>query len=271
MRHFWFGLGLVLCLLGLFMPLLELFNLMPDRLSPATVGLEREDGQVAAVVRHIQTGEDAALRGVVPPALWEQLSPVLPALRDALPAAPVEQRLLSAHWGQNLAVTYELKGADGGYALLNIVLGRGEPARLLGIQVNPLKAPLAELNRFHLNGLSGEHYALLALMLVIVAVKLVALTLMWRCRVLRFRWLWTLFVCAGLGLVTMDWAGNLNLHLLMAGIMTEGFQKPVLYLPWSLKFALPVGAAIFLILRLIWREDQALARPLAPANTPLST
>jgi hypothetical protein len=137
------------------------------------------------------------------------------------------------------------------YLLTSMSLREKDGASLswTGINVQPIRAPLEEINRFSFAGRSQVHYDFLAGMLVCLGV-VVAAAIQWgrHRKALRHKWIWLAAILLGVGKLSLNWTTGqimvqfINLQLLGVGVWREGASGP-----WLLQVALPVGAVIFLV------------------------
>jgi len=117
--------------------------------------------------------------------------------------------------------------------------------------------------KFTLMGKSPLHYAVLAMVAVLLAFSLVTLYVSLTRPRVKWRWAWVAFVLLGIGYVSFDWGTGtfgirlLNFHTPQAFMVTALFQYPAILM------CLPIGALLF------WLKAEQ--KPLPQADTQPAT
>lgn len=209
-----------------------------------------------------------ALEAAADPSLDRStLRPGLEQMAQALPAGAVK-RSEAVGWYVQSKVSF---GAEGqGSRFVDVVIeyefepnqtilvmaklsGEPDQLRVLGFHLNPLPAPLGQINALTLAGKGPLHALFIALALTSLSTCLYAFVRCLRSKGLRRKWLWALFTLTGCGMVALDWtSGEINVQPLFVSLFCAGLVRSGPVAPWVLSFSLPVGALIFL-----WRQRAA--------------
>lgn len=175
----------------------------------------------------------------------EKMSALVPS------GEPSSVKLVGAHkFSQggtiSLNTTFEYQFAEG-WMLANVVIEeRGGAKAITGFNVYPRTQSIEEENRFNLVGKQPVQYLVLAGAIGAAVVSIYALVVCARTKVLRKKWLWILFILAGVGQFAVNWTSGewsiapLSIQLLSASASAQ------LYGPWILSFSIPLGAIVFL-------------------------
>jgi hypothetical protein len=120
---------------------------------------------------------------------------------------------------------------------------------IVGLNVYPLSDSLENLNRFTLVGKGIIQYVTLAFAILIPLFTLYALVLCVRTKMEKRKWLWIIFILAGLGKFTINWTtGQWNFAPLSFQLLgSSSFAPP--YGAWLISISLPMGAILFLFRR----------------------
>ena len=122
----------------------------------------------------------------------------------------------------------------------------GDISTITGFHVGVLRDSLENLNRFTLSGKSAVQYAILILAICSLVFSFYVLGLCIRAKDVKRKWLWMLFVLAGVGNVAVNWkTGELTFHLISIYIPCASANRPP-YGPWTVAVFLPLGAILFL-------------------------
>jgi hypothetical protein len=165
----------------------------------------------------------------VEPVAWHVFQ-AAPGKRAATIAAQYTYE--SSQW---VLVSANLKGDSGNF-------------RIVGFTIEPLPAPMAQLNAFTFKGKSIKHYVFFLITASVFVSYLAAFIQCLRTKGVRRKWLWALFTLFGVCNFTMNWstgavsADSWSVHLLGAGMSRAGQMGP-----WALTFSIPVGAIVFLV------------------------
>jgi hypothetical protein len=123
---------------------------------------------------------------------------------------------------------------------------KGDTSTVLGFHLTPQSDSLENLNRFTLVGKSRVQYSILVLAVCSLAFSFYALILCIRTKDLHKKWLWLLFILAGVEKVAVNWkTGELTFGILTINIPSATATR-ALYGPWIIAVFLPLGAILFL-------------------------
>jgi hypothetical protein len=234
-------------------------------------GLTKPDPAADAFGRQLihftTTGDSAGIIGSLDSTLvattpWSAIK----AVSDSLAALQPDSTALIG-WNIDLTpgayqanLTYELHGK--GWALVTMVLRRRDSTlRADGFHFERSTGSMSELNAFTLAGRGWRHFLVLGIAASCVLICLVSATLVMRTPMPR-RWIWVFVAVIGVGQVTLDWAtGDWTFRTLQLELFGAGAFRMGLVGPWTVSFALPLGAAWAL-----WRRRQFLARQAIPSQ-----
>ncbi len=126
----------------------------------------------------------------------------------------------------------------------------GEGLALLGFHIQPLAGDLREINALRLSGLTWKHYSMAGTAFAFLGLSILALALCIRTPMARRKWLWIVFIVAGLGKFTINWTtGETALAPISIQALGTGMFRGSSYAPWLLSVSFPLGAFVFLALR----------------------
>ena len=147
------------------------------------------------------------------------------------------------------------------------IVGEPEQLRIANYRMKEIEFPLSVTNAFALSGKTSSHYAFLVMTVASFALSLCALVLCLRTRGLRRKRWWVLFIVFGLGTFTIDWStGAYSYWPVSVLLMSAAFTRDGMLGPWTLEFAVPLGALVFLLMQR-WRVAAPAA---APGGNPVS-
>ena len=184
-----------------------------------------------------------------------ELRPALEKMAAVIPAGdPTSVKLVGAQSvrkadSYTAALTFEYNfGAK--WFLIQVVLQRkGGIQTITGFHLTSMAQSLEATNRFTLVGKSAGQLVILAAALVAALFTFCVLVVCIRTKLLRWKWLWVLFIILGFGRLTVNWTtGQLLLSPLMIQLFS-GAAFAQLYGPWSISVSIPLGAVIFLFYR----------------------
>ena len=122
----------------------------------------------------------------------------------------------------------------------------GEASTVTGFHVSVLRDSLENLNRFTLVGKTAIQYLILILAVCSLTFSFYVLILCIRTKDVNRKWLWMLFILAGVEKVAVNWkTGQLTFGILSINIPSATASHP-LYGPWTIAVFLPLGAILFL-------------------------
>lgn len=120
---------------------------------------------------------------------------------------------------------------------------------ITALHITPIPESLEQTNRFSLWGKTELEYDTLMFALLSVLVSLYAFVTCLLTPLRRGKWFWLILTLVGLGGFGINWTtGDCASTLLVLRLPVVGGSAPV-YGPCMIYVALPVGAALFLILR----------------------
>jgi hypothetical protein len=146
----------------------------------------------------------------------------------------------------NVAIEYTFP--DSKWVVASATLS-GEPGsfRIVSFNVEPLPAPLSEMNAFTLKGKSVMHYLFLLLTAAAVAVTVFAFVRCLRTKGVKRKWLWALFTLVGVVAFSINWSsGAVSVDMLRFNFLSAGYMRSGWLGPWGITFCIPVGALVFL-------------------------
>lgn len=189
--------------------------------------------------------------------------PLLHAISDSMAAEHADSVVLIGHnttmtaGGAQGDLTYELHGQR--WMLVEIVWQRrGDSTVVVGLHYQWMAASVTTINAFSLSGRTWKHFLVLGLAVVCFLISLSVAITMIRTPMPR-RWLWAFVAIIGVGGGGINWStGETWINAISFNLFCAGFLRPGTVGPWSVSFALPLGAAIAL-----WRRREFLRRPAA--------
>lgn len=152
----------------------------------------------------------------------------------------------------NVAIEYTYLGPKWVVASASL---SGEPGsfRIVSFNIEPIPAPLSEMNAFTLKGKGAVHYLFVLLPLVACAVSVYAFVRCLRTKGLKRKWLWALFTLVGFAAFSMNWStGAVSVNALYFSLFSAACARQGWLGPWAVTFSIPVGALIFL-----WKHRKA--------------
>jgi hypothetical protein len=162
----------------------------------------------------------------------------------------------SASRSANVAIEYTYPGPKWIVASASL---SGEPGqfRIVSFNVEPLAAPLSELNAFTLKGKSAAHYLFVLLPTIACIISVYAFVRCLRTKGLKRKWLWSLFTLVGVGAFSMNWtSGAIFMNILHFNFLSAAFMRSGWLGPWVVTFSIPVGALVFL-----WKHRTTVTPP----------
>lgn len=165
----------------------------------------------------------------------------------------------SQTWQANLSFEYQYPKQ---WLLVSIVLERkGETFIVKGVNIQPLRASLEEINRFTWTGKTAICYVILALSILVPIFSLAVLVLCIRTKIPKYKWLWGIFILLGFFQVYVDWTScQVRLNPCSFQLLGTSFWRGSPYSSWIIGVSIPVGAILFLIRRKKWLMQEEPAR-----------
>ena len=157
----------------------------------------------------------------------------------------------------NVAIEYTFP--DSKWIVASATLS-GEPGsfRILAFNVEPLPAPLAELNAFTFKGKTITHYVFLLLTLCAFGTSAYAFVRCIQTPGIKRKWLWAIFTLVGLVAFSINWSsGAISVDAFRFNLLSAGFIRAGWLGPWGVTFCIPIGALVFL-----WRFRTTTRLPL---------
>ncbi len=152
------------------------------------------------------------------------------------------------------------------WLLVSVLLNKqGDSTLVAGLNVQPIRDSLENINRFTLDGKSLVHYLMLALAIAIPLFVIYALVLCIRTPMPRRKWLWVLFILFGFMNLNLNWtSGQMSFWPLYFQLLGAGLLRNSMVGPWLLSVSLPLGAIVFLARRKQWLAQ----KPVEQENEP---
>lgn len=118
------------------------------------------------------------------------------------------------------------------------------------INISLLPASLEQTNAFNLFQKGVLHWIFLFLGASALCLSVVALVVCIRTKIPKRKWLWILFIVAGVGQLTLNWTtGDMHLNVFASQFFGVGVFRPNAYAAWMVTISLPLGAIVFLMRR----------------------
>jgi hypothetical protein len=156
---------------------------------------------------------------------------------------------LSLNWLHDTSthkLTFEYEFSNS-WILVNIAIKRTNGvSTIAGFTVRPIVDSLESTNRFSLLAKGGSQYFVLSLASAALAYNIYAFVLCLRTKMLKFKWLWAIFVFFGVGRLTVNWTtGALAFTPLAVHLPCFSVSAVPAYGPWVVAASLPLGAFMF--------------------------
>jgi hypothetical protein len=150
-------------------------------------------------------------------------------------------------WEANITFQYEFPSS---WLIASINLERIGDGDLIvnGVNVNPIRDSLTNINKFTFKGKSPIHFIFLVLVGFLPLFIIFTFITCLRTPIKKRKWLWAIFVLWGYGQFSINWTTGVGsikpfyFQLLGAGFMSAGK-----YAPWILSISIPLGAILFWI------------------------
>ena len=217
------------------------------------------------LVQAIQSADDAWISQQASPDIQAKLTPLLPSMRQELPAGPA--RLVNAQsttmtstsegTTQRTLLDYEVDKGDR-HDVVEIVIDRkGGRASVAGLHVTRVANPLDKTPPFELSGRPAWAYGFLALVIAAPLVSLWGLLAVLRTRRLRLKWLWAIGCLIGIVSFDLNWTtGQFDLEPFRVQLLSASFLSSGGDSGWTIGFAIPIVAILFLATHFRRREPQ---------------
>ena len=159
---------------------------------------------------------------------------------------------------RHVNLTYEFKGAQGWTLASVATIDEGGQWFVDGLAARAIPEPMERSNAFDMAGKSGLHYLWLVLTLAAALTSLLGAIFIGTRRGMPRRWLWTVVALLGVCAFNLNWADGtvffqpIQVMLLSAAVLKSGPAAP-----WTVTFALPLGALIAFLRYRAWRRRTA--------------
>jgi hypothetical protein len=222
--------------------------------------------QAALVQKFVPPGAESTARNyfdLLRQGKFDQITrdfdPSVPNSTDALaymasliPAeTPKSVKVVSAHTFRNpeystISITLEYQFPSK-WLLVDVTTKKaGDVSTVTGFHVGVLRDSLENLNRFTLSGKGAVQDAILTLAICALSFSFYVLSLCIREKDVKRKWLWMLFILAGVGNVAVNWrTGELTFRILSINLPCVSAGHPP-YGQWTIAVFLPLGAILFL-------------------------
>jgi hypothetical protein len=168
------------------------------------------------------------------------------------PDPPKNVELVGSHtlrsgdrWQANITFQYEFPSS---WLIASINLERIGDGDLIvnGVNVNPIRDSLANINKFTFKGKGPIHFVFLALIVFLPVFTIFTFIVCLRTRIKKRKWLWAIFILLGYGQVSLNWTtGTGSIKPIYFQILGAGFMSAGKYAPWILSISFPLGAILF--------------------------
>lgn len=152
--------------------------------------------------------------------------------------------VFNSQWQGNFSFEYQFTG---GWALANVVLKKSDNVlSVVGFNVYRTEASQKDINKFTLTGKSALQYILLIMAAVVPIFILVTTYFCIRTPIPKRKWLWVLFILAGIGSININWTtGQFGMQLLSIKLFSASAVAAGSFAPWIISASIPLGAIIF--------------------------
>jgi hypothetical protein len=137
------------------------------------------------------------------------------------------------------------------WLLVDISIRRiGGVSTVSGVRVTPIGDSLEHANRFSVLGKNAQQYAILALAVAAPIFTFYVLVVCLRAKKQTLKWLWAIFILAGVGKLGVNWtSGELRFTPFAINIPCGGAAAMPAYGPWLVSVYFPLGAFLYLMKR----------------------
>lgn len=176
----------------------------------------------------------------------------LEQMADAMPTAqPISARLVGADRRTQgstttLNTTFEY-AFPGKWLIANVAIrDRDGQKSIIGLNVYPRTQSLESENRFTLAGKQPLQYSVLLGAIAAIGLTVYTLIVCARTKGMRRKWLWIVFILAGIGKLAVNWTSG-EWSLMPLAIQLLSASAAASYSgPWIVSFSIPLGAIVFL-------------------------
>ena len=232
-----------------------------------------ESEQAQDILKQLRHRQFDAIKAKLEPALRStpNVDTELGRLADHFPPGDIlSSKVVGVHIGTllhikdakatNYSLTYEYQFPHQ-WLLANVTLRRENGMLMIvGLNVQPETASLAERNAFTLSGKSAYFVLFLAAACMLPLFCIATFIVCLRTPIRRRKWLWAIATMLGCMSVSLNWStGALHLQLLVVQWLSASAFAP-LNGPWMLSISMPLGAIAFWIVRGRLKREALAAR-----------
>ena len=158
-----------------------------------------------------------------------------------------------------LNLTYEVPTTNGGWLTTNVATQVVQGHRsIIGLSANRVPARLEEINAFTLMHQSARHYLWFAFALLMPLITLTVAVRLITAKGMPRRWLWAFAALIASPAFVLNWtSGQVAVQNSLFILFGAAFTRPGAAAPWSLTFAMPVGAVVAYLRYRAWRNARA--------------
>ena len=238
--------------------------------SPEAFNSSPEAVTLRSIVQRLVAKDFASIESQLDPVLsGKNMRPELEQVAALLPPEPIS-KVEAVAWNtvsmsgqpRHTRVVAEYSFANKQWFVISAELtGEAHAYRIYNFNVEPLSAPLSQINAFTLAGKSMTHYLFLMAAVLAAVVSLVAFVQCVRTKGLRRKWLWLIFIAMGAVTFTLNWSsGAIHINPLAFNLFSAAVLRMGWLGPWTVTFCLPIGAVWFLL------RQRSLRKSLAVSN-----
>ena len=167
----------------------------------------------------------------------------------------------------SISLEYEFPGK---WLLVNLTTRNQNGAQtIVGFQADELTDSLEHRNRLTLVGKGLEQYVILFMFLVDMGLTFYALVLCVKTGVSKKDWFWPILCLIGVGRFAVNWTtGEASFTPVWIGFPPAGANS-LLYSPWTVYAAVPLGAVLFLLFRRSGPHGAPAPSPVSPTDNHL--
>lgn len=272
-----FGAAIVLALIGCSA------EKMMKRMTPADADARARAYLVLLAEDRTAEAEARLLPGLASAeahASYEQIASVLDGERfDSMHVIGVAVNTINGVRHANLS--YEIRSRVG-WTIANVAtIDSLDTWFVEGVSARRIARPLEEVSAFTLRGQSPKQYVFLTLTVICAIISVGTAVFIAARPEMPSRWRWVLFSLVGVCTFSMNWTtAEMTFRAVSVQLFAAGFIKAAPAAPWTIAFAIPIGALLALRRHRDWRHsvdaapttsvENAAIEPLPPAGPALS-
>ncbi len=156
-------------------------------------------------------------------------------------------------------LSYEVPTTNGHWLTTNVATRSAQGrTSVIGCSAHRIPRRLEEINAFTLADKSGLHYLWLALAGLMLLTTLTAAVRLVTAKGMPRRWLWAVVALIASPAFVLNWTtGQVAVANNLFVLFGAAFARAGAAAPWSVTFALPIGAAVAYLRLRAWRSAQA--------------